>query len=77
MYLQTLSTSDFETEKAEADFCHANMLWLNLLLVINFEERSAIIVANTSSDNLGEREASICVCVQDLRKYCATLNYYY
>lgn len=51
MYLQTLSISDFETEKAEADCCHANMLWLNLLSLINFEELSAIIVANSSSDN--------------------------
>ena len=59
MYLQTLSTSDFETEKAEADSYHANAPELSLLSLINFEELSATIVANASSDNLGEREARI------------------
>ena len=56
MYLQTLSTSDFETGKAEADFCHANTPALSLFSLINFEELSATMVANTSYDNLGERE---------------------
>ena len=62
MYLQTLSTSDFEIEKAEADYCHPNVPWLSLLSLINFRELSAIIVANTSSDNLGERETRIWAC---------------
>jgi len=30
MYLQTLSTSDFETENADADSCQAKTPWANL-----------------------------------------------
>ena len=56
MYLQTLSTSDFDTENADADFCHANRPTHNLFSLINRSELSAKIVARTSSDNLGERD---------------------
>ena len=59
MYLQILSTSDFETEKAEADSCHANTPTLSLLSLINFAELTATIVANTSSAIFGEREVRI------------------
>ncbi len=59
MCLQTLSTSDFETEKAEADCCHENTPELSLLSLINFEELSATMVTNTSSANPGEKEARI------------------
>jgi hypothetical protein len=50
MYLQTLSTSDFETEKAEADCCQANIPVDNLLVLIKFVELSETMVANASSD---------------------------
>jgi hypothetical protein len=52
MYLQTLSTSVFETEKAEADCYQANKPILSLLSLINFTELSDTIVANASSDSL-------------------------
>jgi len=56
MYLHTLSTSDFDTEKAEADFCHANFAMDNLFWLINFSELSAIMVAKSSSEIFGERD---------------------
>jgi hypothetical protein len=56
MYLHTLSTSDLETENAEADSCHANIPLLSLFSLINFEELSATIVANISSEKLGDLE---------------------
>jgi len=59
MYLQTLSTSDFETEKAEADSCHVNTPRVSLLSLIKFEELSAIIVTSSSSDIFGDREERI------------------
>jgi hypothetical protein len=57
MYLQTLSTSPFDTEKADAVSCHENFPMHNLFWLIKFSELSAIIVAKSSSDNFGEREA--------------------
>jgi hypothetical protein len=54
--LHTLSTSDFDTEKAEADFCHANFPKDNLFWLINFSELSAIMVAKSSSEIFGERD---------------------
>ena len=54
MYRQTLSTSDFETEKAEADCCHSKTPELSLLSLINFEELSATIVAIASSCSAGD-----------------------
>ena len=54
IYLQTLSTSDLETENAEQD-CHENLFSQSLLSFINRSELSAIMVANFSSDILGER----------------------
>jgi hypothetical protein len=62
MYLYTLSISDFETEKAEADSCHPNKPCVNLLALINFEELSAKIVARASSGSLGERETRKWIC---------------
>jgi hypothetical protein len=56
MHLQTLSTSDLETEKADADCCHENVSAANLFSFINRSVLSATIVANVSSENLGERD---------------------
>ena len=56
MYLQTLSTSALETENAEQDCCQKNLFSQSLLSFINRSELSAIMVANFSSDILGERE---------------------
>jgi hypothetical protein len=62
MYLHTLSTSDLETENAEAESCQANVPIERLFSFINFMELSAIIVASNSSDNAGDREASKWTC---------------
>jgi hypothetical protein len=56
MYLQTLSTSDFDTEKADAVACQENFPVQSLFWFINFSELSATIVAKLSSDNFGERD---------------------
>ena len=56
MYLHTLSTSDFETENAEAESCQAKAPILSLFSLMNFEELSATIVAKAPSDNVGDRE---------------------
>ncbi|MDQ6844474.1 MAG: hypothetical protein M3Z92_09005 [Bacteroidota bacterium] len=52
-----MSTSDFETENAEADCCHSKVAPLNLFSLINLEELSATIDAKISSDMRGERDA--------------------
>src|SRR3972149_10947005 len=62
MYLQTLSTSDFETEKAAADSCQENLPALSLFSFMNLSELSATIVAKVSSDIFGERETIKCTC---------------
>ena len=62
MYLQTLSTSDFETENAEADACHVNRPGLSLFELINPDELSATMVSRVSSDKPGEREERKCTC---------------
>ncbi len=62
MYLQTLSTSDFDTEKAEADSCQANRLLHSLFWFIKLSELSATIEARISSDNLGERDTRKWAC---------------
>ena len=51
--------SDFETEKAEADSCHANEVDVSLYSFINLVVLSATIVASNSYDNFGERETSM------------------
>ena len=56
MYLQTLSTSDFETENAEAESCQLNSLMHSLFWFINRLELSATIEARPSSDSLGDLE---------------------
>lgn len=56
MYLQTLATSDFDTEKADADCCHSNCPLESLFSFINRPVLSETNVAKTFSDNLGERE---------------------
>ena len=56
MYLQTLSTSAFDTENAEAKSCQLKLPKHNLFSFIKSSELSAIIVAKYSSDNFGERE---------------------
>jgi len=56
MYLQTLSTSFFETEKAAAESCHSKWVAQSLFSFINRVELSAIIVAMFSSDNRGDRD---------------------
>ena len=38
IYLQILSTLDFETEKAEADCCHLNSPFTKLFSLINFSK---------------------------------------
>jgi hypothetical protein len=62
MYLQTLSTSDLETEKAAEEFCQANLPAHNLFSLINRFELSAMMEANVSSDMLGDRDKRICAC---------------
>jgi hypothetical protein len=59
MYLQILSTSDFETENAEADSCQANNPTINFLSLINLDELSATMVAKTSSDIFGFGKSSV------------------
>jgi hypothetical protein len=54
--LQTLSTSDLDTEKADAVFCHSNLTMDNVFSFINLSELSATIVANSSSEIFGERD---------------------
>lgn len=49
MYLQTLSTSDFETEKADAESCQLNKPTDNLFWLINRCELSATMEASISS----------------------------
>ena len=46
----------FEIEKADAVSCHENNPGYSLLSLINFDELSATIVANTCSESLGDRE---------------------
>lgn len=55
MYLQTLSTSDLETEKAAAESCHENFPMLSLFSLIKRAVLSATIVAKSSSDIEGVR----------------------
>ena len=62
MYLHTLSTSDFETENADADCCHAKFFLASLFALIKRSELSAIIVANSISEISGERETRKCIC---------------
>src|SRR3972149_1572144 len=62
MYLQILSTSDFETEKAAADSCQENLPALSLFSFMNLSELSATIVAKVSSDIFGKRETIKCTC---------------
>jgi len=56
MYLQTLSTSDFETEKAEAVSCQRNKLLQSLFSTINFFELSATFSTKASSEIFGDFE---------------------
>ena len=56
MYLQTLSTSAFDTENAAADPCQANCPIHNLFSLIKRSELSDIIVDRYSSENFGERD---------------------
>jgi hypothetical protein len=58
MYLQTLSTSHFETESAEPDSCQAKNPTVSLISLINLDELSATIVASASSDILSERDTN-------------------
>jgi hypothetical protein len=76
MYLQTLFTSDFDTEKAAAYSCQANWLLHNLFWFINRTELSATMEASFSSDNLenGIQENGHAL---DLRKWHTTANRYY
>jgi len=60
--LHTLSTSDFETENDEADFCHVKFFLASLFSLIKRSELLAIIVAKTFSEILGERETRKCIC---------------
>jgi len=62
MYLQTLSTSDFETENADAESCHLNRVAHKLFSFMNLSELSAIDVNNDSSDVFGERDATKWTC---------------
>jgi hypothetical protein len=56
IYLQTLSISDFDTENAEAAFCHLKYEVQSLFSFIKCMELSATMVAIFSSDNFGDRE---------------------
>jgi len=56
MYLQTLSTSDLDTENAEADCCHANNPLQSLFSFINRSVLSATMLATFSSVSPGDRE---------------------
>jgi len=58
MYLQTLSTSDFEIENAAADSCHLNRPTHNLFSLINLTELSATEVNKSSSDIFGDLDAT-------------------
>jgi len=56
MYLQTLSTSPFDTENAEHDCCHWNNPAHSLFSLINRCELSAIIVTKLSIFKFGSKE---------------------
>ena len=60
MYLQIRSTSDFETENAEADCCHLNGIEVSLFSLIKSAELSAMMEASSSSDKSGDFEINKC-----------------
>jgi len=47
---------DFETEKADAEFCHKNFPLTSLFSLIKSSELSATMLANFSCDIEAERE---------------------
>jgi len=57
MYLQTLSISDFDIEKAEAVSCHSKRFMQRLFSIMNLLELSATFSISYSSDIFGDREA--------------------
>ena len=52
---------DFDTEKADADLCHLNLVLLSLFSLIKRSLLSATMVARSSSDIEGDREVKKCV----------------
>ncbi len=63
MYLQTLVISDFDTEKAEAVFCHEKVPnFTNLFSLMKFSELAAMTSANLCSEILGAFETKKCAC---------------
>ena len=71
MYLQTLSTSDLETENADPDSCQANLPMQRLFAFMNRSTLSATMVASDSSDILGDRTQGS-VHAQDSHKWSIT-----